>query len=107
MSSKNMFSEKRNFRFGYHCVKSVFIWRFSGRYFPAFSLNAGKYRPEKLRIRTLFMQCIFKKANRRKFCTELTFNWNHVQPLWYHFPLKCRCNNFVRVTRDLNDELRN
>ena len=36
MSSKNMFSEKRNFRFGYHCVKSVFIWSFSGRYFPAF-----------------------------------------------------------------------
>ena len=61
MSSKNMFSEKRNFRFGDHCVKSVFIWSFSGRYFPAFSLNAGKYRPEKLRIRTLFMQCIFKR----------------------------------------------
>ena len=31
-----MFSEKRNFRFGYHCVKSVFIWSFTGRYFPAF-----------------------------------------------------------------------
>ena len=49
-----------------HCVKSVRIWSFSGLYFPAFGLNtvsifstnAGKYGPEKLRIRTLFMQWV-------------------------------------------------
>ena len=53
-----------------HCLKSVRIQSFSGPYFPAFGLNteratpyffvfspnAGKYGPEKLRIRTLFMQ---------------------------------------------------
>ena len=51
----------------FHCVKSVRIRSFSGPYFPAFGLNTpylsvfspntGKYRPEKLRIRTLFTQC--------------------------------------------------
>ena len=30
-----------------HCVKSVQIRRFSGPYFPVFSPNTGKYRPEK------------------------------------------------------------
>ena len=35
----------------HHCVKSVRIWSFSCPYFPAL-------RPEKLRIRTLFTQCI-------------------------------------------------
>ena len=46
-----------------HCLKSIHIWRFSGPYFTAFGLNmerfsrnAGKYGPEKLRIRTLFTQ---------------------------------------------------
>ena len=47
-----------------HCVKSVRIWSFSDPYFPVFRLNtlsvfspnAGKYRPEKLRIQTLFTQ---------------------------------------------------
>ena len=50
------------------CVKSVHIRSFSGHYFPAlrlnteylslFSLNAGNYGPEKLRILPLFMQGI-------------------------------------------------
>ena len=60
-----------------HCMKSVRIQSFCGPYFPAFGLNterygeirrdteylpvfilnAGKYGPEKLRIRTLFTQC--------------------------------------------------
>ena len=55
----------------YHCVKSVRIRTFSGPYFPALALNterygeilrispnAGKYGQEKLRIRTIFTQCI-------------------------------------------------
>ena len=55
----------------YHCVKSVHIRSFSGLHFLAFGLNteypeyllvfsrnAGKYGPEKLRIRTLFKQCM-------------------------------------------------
>ena len=29
-----------------HCVKSVPIRSYSGPYFPAFRLNAGKYQPE-------------------------------------------------------------
>ena len=49
----------------YNCVNSVFVRSFSGPYFPAFGLNwdtkylsvftpnAGKYGPEKLRIRTV------------------------------------------------------
>ena len=40
-----------------HCVKIVRIRSFSGPHFPAFSPNAGKYGPEKLRIQTLFTQC--------------------------------------------------
>ena len=42
-------------------MKSARIRSFSGLYFPA---NTGKYGPEKLRIRTLFVQwyyCHFKK----------------------------------------------
>ena len=43
-----------------HFVKSARIRSFSGPYFPSnlsvFSPNAGKYGPEKLRIRTLFTQ---------------------------------------------------
>ena len=35
---------------GNHCVKSVHNWSFFGAYFPAFG-------PEKLQIRTRFMQC--------------------------------------------------
>ena len=37
----------------YHCVKGVRILSFSGPYFPIFSPNAGKYGPEKIRLRTL------------------------------------------------------
>ena len=53
--------------FPFHCVKSVYIRNFSGPYFPAFGLNterpnAGKYGPEKLRIRTLFTQCLIEKS---------------------------------------------
>ena len=39
-----------------HCGKSVRIPSFSSPYFPAFSLNTGKYGLEKLQIRTLFLQ---------------------------------------------------
>ena len=38
------------------CVKSVRFLSFPGPYFPAFSPNAGKYGPQKLRIRALFTQ---------------------------------------------------
>ena len=54
---------------------SVCIRSFSSLYFPAFGLNterygerkspnAGKYGPEKLRIRTLFTQCPCSKYQR-------------------------------------------
>ena len=53
-------------------MESVSIRSFFGLYFPPFALNterygvfrvnAGKYRPEKLRIRTLFMHCILISA---------------------------------------------
>ena len=55
----------------HHCVKSVRIWSLSSSYFPASGLNikryqvflriqseCWKYGPEKLRIRTIFAQCI-------------------------------------------------
>ena len=38
------------------CVESVRIPSFSSPYFPAFGLNAGKYGPEKIIIRTIFTQ---------------------------------------------------
>ena len=55
MSSK----QSLTFKTHWHCVKSVCIRSFSGPHFPAtvFSQNAGKYGPEKLRIRILFTQC--------------------------------------------------
>ena len=37
-----------------HYVKYVRTRSISGPYFPIFNANAGKYRPENLRIRTLF-----------------------------------------------------
>ena len=59
---------------GYHCVKSVRIRSFFVMHFPVFGLNtedtpylsvfnpnAGKCRSEKIRIRTLFTQCILRK----------------------------------------------
>ena len=42
-----------------HSLKSVCIRSFSCPYFPAFRLNTE--RPEKLRIRTLFTQCVVKE----------------------------------------------
>ena len=47
-----------------HCVKSVQIWSLSGPYFPVFSPNMGKYRPEKLCIWTLFAQCYSSSSMR-------------------------------------------
>ena len=49
-----------------HCVKSVHIQSFSSLYFPAFRLfvfspNVGKYEPEKLIIRTRFMQWLLSR----------------------------------------------
>ena len=71
--------EISNIMSNYHWVKVVRIWSFSGPYFPKFGLNternsvsvntpylsifgpnAGKYRLEKLQIRTRFMQCILR-----------------------------------------------
>ena len=48
----------RGFSFGrhLHCLKSVRSQSFSGLHFPVFSPNAGKYKPENLRIRTFFTE---------------------------------------------------
>ena len=58
-----------------HCVKSVCIRSYSGPCFHAFGLNTegyseslrispnvGKYRPEQLRIQTLFAECNLKRT---------------------------------------------
>ena len=55
----------------YHCVKNVRVRSYSGPHFPhsdwirrdtlylsVFSPNAGKWRPDYLRIRTIITQCI-------------------------------------------------
>ena len=69
----------------YHSLKSVHIQGFSGSYFTAFgwirrdtpylsvfSPNVGKYIPEKLRIRTIFLQCIFQVfSSHVSYCTDL------------------------------------
>ena len=68
----DLFGNMRSFWGAYYrkkkknCVKIVLIWSYSDLYFPTFGLNAelcgvfsqnaGKYGPEKLRIRTLFTQ---------------------------------------------------
>ena len=39
-----------------HCVKSVQMRSFSGPYFSVFGLTSRKYRPEKIRVWTLFTQ---------------------------------------------------
>ena len=40
------------------CEKPGIIWSFNNTpYLSVFSPNAGKYKPEKLRVRTLFTQC--------------------------------------------------
>ena len=72
-----------------HCVKSVLIWGFSGPYFPAFGLNTErycvfspngrKYGSEKLRIQTIFTQCVrfWKIHESRQFkntLIRLSFN---------------------------------
>ena len=50
-------------------MKNVRFWSFSGPYFPLFGLNmerygvhtdTGKYRPEKIQIRTLSAQCFIE-----------------------------------------------
>ena len=50
-----------------HCVKSVRIQSFSGPYFTVFSSNARKYGPEKLEMRTLFAQCLYRKQDLPSF----------------------------------------
>ena len=56
----------------FHCLINVRIRSLSGpcfpvsdwiRIFPILSLNAEKYRPEKLQIRTLFTQCFLLSLN--------------------------------------------
>ena len=53
-----------------HCVKSVqirsFFWSVFSRIRTVFSLNAGKYGPEKIRIWTLFTQCLGQDQQNRK-----------------------------------------
>ena len=60
--------EKKN-----NAFKVVRIWSFCGLYFPAFGLNTGKYRPEKLRIRTIF----YAVTSTKWFKIELTFSSLH------------------------------
>ena len=66
-------------------MKCIHIWSFSGAYFPAFGLNtfpylflfspnAEKYGPEKLGIRTLFMQCSGMKWVKRLLNYKLSNN---------------------------------
>ena len=78
---KNHFLKFLEYCQTFHCVKSVCIWSYSGSYFPAFRLNAeryrhlsifspntGKCRPEKPQIRPLFTQCLawhFKSEKRK------------------------------------------
>ena len=84
----------------YHCAKSVRIWSISGPYFPAFGLNtkiyrvislfnanAGKYRPEKLQIRTLFAHYTLKTVFFGHF---LRFNCNFSP---YSKPATYDCSN--------------
>ena len=57
----------------YYCVKSVHIRSFQGFvefFYFVFSPNAEIYGPEKLRIRTLFTQCI-TQPTRQCFCNPL------------------------------------
>ena len=77
------FSTPRNLsilRKDLHCVKSVRIRSFSGLYFPTFGTNTethglplriqsecGEIRTKKLRIRTLFTQCLIIKTTSTRY----------------------------------------
>ena len=61
-----------------YCVKSVRIRSFSGPHFPVFSPNAGKYGPEKLRIRTLFTQWVLS------WISKILPQTNFSQSITYH-----------------------
>ena len=54
----------------HQCVKSVQIPSFSGPYLPVFGLNTEKYGQKKLRIWTLFTQCIYFQQT--VICTKST-----------------------------------
>ena len=81
-----------------HCIKSVRIRSYSGPYFPnsdwmrrdteyfsVFSANEGKYRPDSLRKRTLFMHWLYLRvlkvinksatlSNKSRFGLQTTLN---------------------------------
>ena len=79
MTRKSIFSEKRRGKyklkiiFWYardcHCAKSVHIWNFSGP-------NSGKYGPGKLRLRTLFKQCVVKNGDKNLRNIQITLKKN-------------------------------
>ena len=55
----------------------------AGKHGPAFSLNAGKYRPEKLRLRTLFTQCKLLMQKLLPFICTLGQNVSEKCCMWH------------------------
>ena len=68
-----------------HCVKRARLRSFSGRrdtdYLSVFSPNAGKYEPEKLRIRTMFLKCAQKGLHKMDHY-ELSFTPLKMSSIW-------------------------
>ena len=84
----------------YYCVESVLIWSYSGPHFPTFRLNTERYgvfspnpgncRPECVRIRPLFPQCVTQKSihigrNHDDFWNNYFWGYNKTWPILHRF----------------------
>ena len=92
------------------CAFSEFFWsvfsriRWDAPYLSVFNPNAGKYGPEKLRMRTLFKYCIlyfniFVLHNPYCFITTKNNLMLMVKRVWlYNFHFSTRCKNKYSIT---------
>ena len=58
----------------FHCVNSVKYGVFSGHYFPVFSPNTGKYRPEKTPYIGHFSRSVFLKNHSQNLVKRLVWD---------------------------------
>ena len=71
----------------FHCTKSVRIRSFSGPCFSTFGLNTdGEIGTKKLRIRTLFMQCLRLLSQDRTITLDLVMKAELIK---FFFKLTC------------------
>ena len=83
-----------------HCVKRVRIRILSVLYLSVFSPNAGKYGPEKIRIRVLFTQCVSLKNT---WSLKLLFqNFHEALSCWFNVNISFLFVCFFLIARFTN-----